>query len=122
MAGRNVLGEPLAPCSRAPLTGYLRDGCCTHHPDDLGRHLVCAVMTEAFLAFSRLAGNDLLTPRPEWNFPGLRPGDRWCLCALRWEEARVAGVAPPVVLNATNETALEVLHLGHLQAHAVEVL
>ncbi|MCS6985957.1 MAG: DUF2237 domain-containing protein [Sphingomonadaceae bacterium] len=118
---RNVLGGPLEPCSLDPLTGWRRDGRCAFDPADFGRHHVCAVMTEEFLAFSRSVGNDLSTPRPEFAFPGLKPGDRWCVCALRWEEARRAGVAPPVVLEATDAAALEVLHLGHLQAHAVEV-
>lgn len=115
---RNVTGGPLAPCSHDPLTGWFRDGCCTADPSDGGRHHVCAVLTAEFLAFSASAGNDLMTPRPDYGFPGLKPGDRWCLCAGRWEEARVAGFAPPVVLEATNAAALEVVALGHLQAHA----
>jgi len=115
----NVLGGPLAPCSHEPLTGWLRDGCCTAAEGDAGRHHVCAVMTEEFLAFTRAAGNDLTTPRPEWGFPGLKPGDRWCLCTARWEEARRFGFAPPVVLEATHARALELVALGHLQAHAV---
>ncbi len=115
---RNVTGGTLQPCSFDPLTGWFRDGCCTADPGDVGRHHLCAVMTEEFLAFSASAGNDLLTPRPGFGFPGLKPGDRWCLCAARWEEARLAGFAPPVVLEATNAAALEVVALGHLQAHA----
>ena len=118
---RNVLGGPLLPCSVAPLTGFFRDGCCNTAPEDAGLHTVCAEMTEAFLAFSRQAGNDLSTPRPEYGFAGLRPGDRWCLCAARWEEARRAGVAPPVLLEATHEAALHVTAREHLLAHAIEV-
>lgn len=113
----NVLGTALVPCSMDPLTGWLRDGCCSSGPGDHGRHHVCAVMTEEFLAFSAAAGNDLVTPRPEYGFPGLVPGDRWCLCSSRWEDARVAGVAPLVVLESTHAMALEVTHLGYLQAH-----
>lgn len=115
---RNVLGGALEVCSTAPLTGWHRDGCCGDHAGDAGRHHVCAVMTEDFLRFSLAAGNDLSTPRPEFAFPGLRPGDRWCVCAARWEEARTAGFAPPVLLAATSAAALEVIALGHLQAHA----
>ncbi len=115
---RNILGTSLQPCSMQPLTGWLRDGCCTHAAGDTGRHHVCAVMTEEFLAFSLAAGNDLISPRPEYGFPGLKPGDRWCLCTSRWEEARLAGVAPPVVAEATHAAALELVHLGHFQAHA----
>lgn len=120
MSARNVAGGALADCSHAPLTGWRRDGCCASTPDDLGNHSVCAVMTEEFLAFSKAAGNDLTTPRPEFGFPGLHPGDAWCVCAGRWEEARRGGAAPLVRLEATHERALEVLDLGHLQAHAVE--
>ncbi|KPF79116.1 hypothetical protein IP88_02650 [alpha proteobacterium AAP81b] len=119
MTARNVLGGVLADCSQAPLTGWFRDGCCNSDAADVGNHSVCAVMTEEFLAFSRSVGNDLSTPRPEFGFPGLSPGDRWCLCAARWEEARVAGFAPEVDLAATQARALEVILLGHLQAHAV---
>lgn len=104
---KNVLGMELEPCSEDPTTGYLRDGCCNHVEEDLGRHEVCAVMTESFLQFSKRRGNDLITPRPEYSFPGLDPGDRWCLCLGRWIEAEEAGVAPPVVLEATNEAVLE---------------
>lgn len=115
---RNILGTALRPCSLDPLTGWLRDGCCHDGPGDVGRHHVCAEMTAEFLAFSASVGNDLATPRPEYGFPGLEPGDRWCLCAGRWEEARAAGFAPPVIAEATNARALEVTHLGYLQAHA----
>lgn len=114
----NVLGTPLTSCSTAPLTGWMRDGCCKTGAADHGLHVVCAVMTNEFLSFSFDAGNDLSTPRPEYNFPGLKQGDHWCVCASRWEEARVAGFAPSVVLEATHERALEVILLGHLQAHA----
>ncbi|MEI6418236.1 MAG: DUF2237 domain-containing protein [Sphingomonadales bacterium] len=118
---RNVLGGPLETCSVNPLTGWWRDGCCNTDANDRGLHTVCAVMTVEFLAFSQSVGNDLSTPRPEFGFPGLKPGDRWCLCAARWEEARRAGFAPDVVLEATHEKTLEVTMLGHLQAHAVAV-
>lgn len=116
----NVLGGPLLPCSVAPLTGFFRDGCCNTGPDDLGLHVVCAEMTKAFLAFSRGRGNDLSAPRPDLGFAGLKPGDRWCLCAARWEEARSAGMAPKVLLEATHIAALEVCRLEDLKAHAVE--
>lgn len=116
---RNLLGGPLLPCSVAPLTGWLRDGCCRARPGDGGLHAVCAQVTAEFLAFSRARGNDLVTPRPEWGFPGLRPGDRWCLCASRWEEARRAGVAPPVLLEATAEAATRVASEADLRAHAL---
>lgn len=119
-AARNVLGGPLADCSLEPLTGWRRDGCCASGPDDLGNHSVCALVTEDFLHFSKAAGNDLSTPRPEFGFAGLRPGDCWCVCADRWEQARRGGAAPLVRLDATHERALDVLDLGHLQAHAVE--
>jgi uncharacterized protein (DUF2237 family) len=105
----NVVGGTLLPCSTDPLTGFYRDGCCGTGPEDAGSHTVCAVMTAEFLTFSRVAGNDLSTPRPEWGFPGLAPGDRWCVCASRWLEAYQAGCAPPVVLGATHEAALEVV-------------
>jgi uncharacterized protein (DUF2237 family) len=107
------------PCSNAPLTGFYRNGCCETGPDDTGLHTVCAVMTAAFLAFSRSVGNDLSTPRPDFNFPGLRPGDRWCLCAPRWKEALDAGAAPGVVLEATQEETLAIVTLDVLGAHAV---
>ena len=116
---RNVLGQELMPCSNAPLTGFYRNGCCETGPDDTGLHTVCAVMTAAFLAFSRSVGNDLSTPRPDFNFPGLRPGDRWCLCAPRWKEALDAGAGPGVVLEATHEETLAIVTLDVLRAHAV---
>jgi uncharacterized protein (DUF2237 family) len=117
---RNVIGGPLMPCSVAPLTGFFRDGCCNTGPGDVGLHVVCAEMTEEFLAFSRSIGNDLSTPLPEYGFAGLKPGDRWCLCAARWEEARRAGVAPLVLLEATHEAALQVTTREHLLAHAID--
>ena len=116
---RNVLGEPLISCSTSPLTGFFRDGCCRTGPDDVGVHTVCAVMTPEFLEFTVLAGNDLVTPHPEWNFPGLVAGDRWCLCAARWLEAFHAGKAPPVVLEATHEKSLDVVPFELLKKHAV---
>ncbi|MEX2632000.1 MAG: DUF2237 domain-containing protein [Tistlia sp.] len=115
---RNVLGEPLEPCSLDPVTGFFRDGCCNSGPEDAGSHTVCAEMTEAFLAYSKGRGNDLSTPRPEFGFPGLKEGDRWCLCALRWREAYAAGRAPRVVLAATHERALEVVDLFDLKRYA----
>lgn len=118
-AERNVLGLPLAACSREPLTGFFRDGCCRTGPDDAGVHTVCAVMTDDFLEFTVAAGNDLVTPRPEWGFPGLVVGDRWCLCAARWLEAARAGRAPPVVLEATHEKSLAIVPLELLRRHAV---
>jgi len=116
-SARNVFGAPLACCCTSPLTGFNRDGYCHTGPHDLGSHTVCAEMTAAFLDFSRRRGNDLVTPRPEFGFPGLKPGDRWCLCVSRWKEALEAGVAPPVLLAATHEKALEVVTLEQLQAH-----
>jgi uncharacterized protein (DUF2237 family) len=116
---RNVLGGVLQPCSQAPLTGFYRTGCCETGPEDRGSHTVCAVMTEAFLAFSRAQGNDLSTPRPEFGFPGLRAGDQWCLCAGRWQEALRAGQAPLVALAATHEAALGFCALDDLRRHAV---
>jgi hypothetical protein len=117
---KNVLGEPLQPCSTDPTTGFYRTGRCETGPDDTGNHVVCAEMTEAFLRFTKAQGNDLSTPRPAWNFPGLEPGDRWCLCAARWQEALEAGVAPPVLLGATHEKALNTLRLEDLEAHALD--
>ena len=118
MTDRNVLGGDLLACSYAPLTGFFRDGCCRTGADDLGTHLVCARVTAAFLEFSRVRGNDLSTPRPEYRFAGLKPGDRWCLCALRWAEAEEAGVAPPVVLEATHARVLDLIDLDVLKRHA----
>jgi hypothetical protein len=117
----NVLGGRLEPCSVEPRTGFYRDGCCNTGSEDLGLHVVCARMTAKFLAFSKAQGNDLSTPHPELGFPGLKPGDRWCLCAGRWREALVAGVAPPVVLSATHEEALAVVPLEALKRHAVDL-
>lgn len=119
MSALNVLGTPLQPCSMDPLTGWFRDGCCRSDPHDAGMHWVCAVMTAEFLAFSRQAGNDLSTPRPEFAFPGLKPGDRWCLCARRWQEAYAAGMAPRVVLEATHLNTLGVVSLEQLREAAV---
>lgn len=118
--GRNVLGGALRACSYDPVTGYFRDGCCRTRQDDSGLHVVCARVTADFLAFSMRQGNDLSTPRPEWRFPGLEPGDRWCLCAQRWMEAWRAGVAPPVSLEATHEAALQVIPLALLQEFALQ--
>jgi uncharacterized protein len=115
---QNVLGTPLLPCSYDPLTGYFRDGCCNTDETDGGSHLVCARVTQEFLVFSLQRGNDLMTPRPEHRFAGLKPGDRWCLCANRWKEALEAGVAPPVVLECTHAKALEFVGLDTLRAHA----
>lgn len=115
----SVLGGPLEPCSTAPLTGFWRDGCCNTGPADRGLHTVCAIMSQGFLDFSRARGNDLSTPRPEFGFAGLKPGDRWCLCALRWKEAVEAGLAPQVVLAATHAKTLEVVELEDLKANAV---
>ncbi|PSQ76157.1 MAG: DUF2237 domain-containing protein [Bacteroidetes bacterium QH_7_62_13] len=117
---QNVLGGDLRNCSNEPKTGFYRTGCCETGPQDTGRHVVCAEMTEAFLRYTEAQGNDLSTPRPEWNFPGLEPGDRWCVCAARWREALEAGVAPPVVLAATHQQALQLLDLDDLKAHAVD--
>ena len=113
---KNVLGRPLAVCGRDPATGFYRSGCCDTGPGDDGLHVVCARMTAKFLAFSRSRGNDLATPVPEFGFPGLKPGDRWCLCATRWKETLEAGVAPPVVLAATHISTLEFVSLEELTA------
>ncbi len=115
----NVLGGVLAPCSRDPLTGFFRDGACNTCPEDQGSHTVCAVMTAEFLAFSKYVGNDLSTPRPEFNFPGLNPGDRWCLCAGRFLQAHDEGCAPKVHLEATHQRALDVVPLRLLTEHAI---
>ena len=114
----NVLGTPLIACSYDPLTGYHRSGCCTTDAQDRGSHVVCAIVTQAFLDFSRTQGNDLITPRPDYRFPGLKPGDRWCLCAMRWQEALLAGVAPPVVLECTHEKAADFVSVADLREHA----
>jgi len=118
-SNRNVLGGVLASCSEKPLTGFFRDGCCNTGPQDRGLHTVCAVLTKEFLAFSMSRGNDLSTPRPEFDFPGLNPGDRWCLCAARWKEAYDAGMAPRVVLASTHEATLRIVDLEALKQHAV---
>ncbi len=120
MTDKNVLGGPLLACSYAPLTGFFRDGCCKTGPEDLGTHVVCAKITAEFLAFSAEQGNDLSTPRPEYRFAGLKPGDRWCLCANRWLEALNAGVAPPVVLASTHQKVLKLISLTELTRHAHE--
>jgi len=116
-SARNVLGGRLASCSTEPMTGFTRSGCCETGPGDTGSHTVCAVMTEGFLEFSRSVGNDLSTPRPDYGFPGLRPGDRWCVCAPRWQEALEAGRAPLVVLEATHFAALQYCDIEALRAH-----
>jgi uncharacterized protein (DUF2237 family) len=115
---RNVLGTALMPCSYDPLTGYYRDGCCHTDAHDHGSHVVCAKVTQTFLDFSLQKGNDLITPRPDYRFVGLKAGDRWCLCAMRWKEALDAGVAPPVVLECTHAKALEFVTLEQLQSCA----
>jgi Uncharacterized protein conserved in bacteria len=114
----NVLGTELVPCGTDPATGYLRDGCCHHLPSDPGRHELCAAVTDEFLEYSRRQGNDLITPRPAVDFPGLEAGDRWCLCVGRWTSAREAGVAPPVVLEATHEAVLSDISAATLREHA----
>lgn len=119
---KNVLGEPLESCCTDPMTGFYRDGKCRTGGDDAGIHVICAQVTEAFLEFSRERGNDLSTPQPMFEFPGLEPGDRWCLCAERWKEALDAGVAPPVVLASTHISALEFVSMSDLEQHAVGVL
>jgi uncharacterized protein (DUF2237 family) len=118
----NVLGEELGSCSENPLTGYFRDGCCNTEASDVGSHTVCVRATADFLEFSRAAGNDLSTPRPEFGFPGLQPGDQWCLCAARWREALDAGVAPMVVLQATHAACLRIVKLADLKRHAVDLV
>ena len=117
---KNVLGGPLESCSTEPMTGFYRDGCCNTGAGDLGSHTVCAQMTEAFLSYTKAQGNDLSTPMPMYSFPGLKPGDRWCVCAARWQQAYDDGVAPPVALAATHETALQVIPLKILQACALD--
>jgi hypothetical protein len=119
-ASENVLGGPLADCSRSPMTGFFRNGCCDTNAMDRGSHTVCAVMTAEFLAFSKARGNDLSTPRPEWGFPGLKPGDRWCLCAARFLEAYEAGMAPRISLLATHRRALDIVPIEALRAQALE--
>ena len=119
-ADRNVLGGSLVPCSTEPLTGFFRDGCCNTGPVDVGLHVVCARVTRAFLEFARKQGNDLVTPAPHYGFPGLKPGDRWCVCAGTWRQAYEAGLAPPVVLAATHEETLAVVPLDVLKQLAVD--
>lgn len=119
---RNVFGEPLQHCSSDPLTGFFRDGCCATGPEDVGRHTVCTRVTADFLAFSAARGNDLSTPRPEFGFPGLKPGDQWCVCAERWKEALKFGKAPPVVLAATHQATLEHVSLDDLKRHAIDLV
>ncbi|MFC0261749.1 DUF2237 family protein [Fontibacter flavus] len=111
---KNVFGEPIMVCSSYPLTGFYRNGCCETGPDDLGTHTVCAVMTKEFLEFSFSMGNDLITPRPEYTFPGLQPGDKWCLCVSRWAEAYKAGIAPLIILEASHEKTLDYISLEEL--------
>lgn len=118
---RNVLGGPLDVCSTSPRTGFYRDGCCNTGAEDVGIHVVCARMTREFLDFERARGNDLVTPAPDAHFPGLKPGDRWCVCAGRWREAFAAGVAPPVVLSATHEETLAMIPLDDLRRHALDL-
>jgi uncharacterized protein len=118
---RNVFGETLEACSVKPMTGFFRNGCCDTGPEDVGSHTVCTVVTDEFLAFSRAQGNDLSTPMPDFGFPGLKAGDRWCLCAPRWQEALEAGCAPRVVLRATHEGALSHCSLADLKRHALDL-
>jgi len=118
-SGKNVFGSALQVCCESPVTGFYRDGCCNTGPGDLGLHLVCAELTEEFLEFSAARGNDLITPQPLTGFPGLKPGDRWCLCVARWKEALEAGAAPPVDLQATHISTLEFVELSELKAHAI---
>jgi uncharacterized protein (DUF2237 family) len=118
----NVLGEPLVPCSHNPVTGFFRDGCCNTSAEDFGLHTVCVRVTAEFLEFSRSRGNDLTTPHTEFGFPGLRPGDQWCLCAARWQEALEAGAAPRVILQATHAATLRVVKLKNLKEHAIDLV
>ncbi len=118
----NVLGEPLMPCSDDPVTGFFRDGCCNTDSSDFGLHAVCVRVTAEFLEFSRARGNDLTTPHAEFGFPGLKPGDQWCLCAARWQEALEAGAAPRVVLQATHAAALRVIKLKSLKEYAIDLV
>ena len=118
---KSVLDEPLAICSTQPMTGFVRNGCCETGPEDLGSHTVCVEVTTEFLEFSRSRGNDLSTPIPDFQFPGLNPGDRWCLCAARWQEALEAGVAPKVVMRATHQRALDIIAFADLSRHAIDL-
>ena len=117
----NVLGSELQDCSIDPMTGFYRDGCCNTGPGDLGTHTVCSIMTDEFLEYSQSKGNDLITPRPEFDFPGLKAGDAWCLCAMRWEEARQAGCAPRVKMTSTNIKTLEMVEFEHLKARQIDL-
>ena len=119
---KNVFGGKLETCCDKPMTGFYRDGCCRTGPEDSGLHVICAEMTEEFLDFSKSKGNDLTVPNPEFEFPGLKPGDRWCLCALRWKEALEAGVAPPVALVSTHESALKVVAIKDLKKYAIDLI
>ena len=119
---KNVFGEPIETCSTRPMTGFYRSGCCETGPEDVGVHTVCVEMTEEFLLFSRSRGNDLSTPLPEFGFPGLEPGDRWCLCAARWQEAFEAGMAPRVILVATHEATLEIVAFEDLKRLAIDLV
>ncbi len=118
---KNVFGDPITSCSEAPVTGFYRNGCCDTGPEDQGSHTICAVMTDDFLGYTKSVGNDLSTPIPAYGFPGLKAGDRWCLCAARWKQALDAGAAPRVVLSATNEAALEVVSLEDLKRYAIDL-
>ena len=118
---KNVLDSELQDCGISPMTGFYRDGCCNTGPGDVGTHTVCAIMTDEFLEYSKSKGNDLITPRPEFDFPGLKAGDAWCLCALRWEEARRAGCAPRVKLTSTNIKTLEMVEFEDLKAHQIDL-
>ncbi|HIF15536.1 MAG TPA: DUF2237 domain-containing protein [Bacteroidetes bacterium] len=118
MKDKNVFGDPLITCGQEPITGYFRDGCCNTDDSDLGMHTVCIVATEAFLEYSYEKGNDLTTPMPHWGFPGIKPGDKWCLCALRFKQAMEDGYAPKVVLEATNEKTLDILSMDELLKYA----
>ncbi len=119
---RNVFGEPLSLCSNKPLTGFTRSGCCETGPEDVGSHTVCVEVTPEFLVYSQQVGNDLSTPMPEYGFDGLRAGDRWCLCAARWQQALDAGHAPRVILSATHERCLELIDIDDLKAHALDLV
>ncbi|MEE9238695.1 MAG: DUF2237 domain-containing protein [Thermodesulfobacteriota bacterium] len=118
---KNVLGQELGTCCTSPMTGFYRDGCCRTGPQDLGMHVVCVEVSEEFLEFSKAKGNDLSTPIPDFEFPGLKPGDRWCLCALRWKEAMENGMVPHVILTLTHESALEVISLEDLKKYAIDL-
>lgn len=119
---KNVFGDDLKECSVKPLTGYFRDGCCNTDSSDLGLHIVCVEVSEQFLEFSKSRGNNLSIPNPDVEFPGLKPEDRWCLCADRWKEALDAGVAPPVILSSTNEKVLEIIELKYLKKYAIDII